>query len=317
MRVFVTGATGFVGQAAVRALLQRGHEVLALTRNAGAARALLPGAGFMQGGLAEPEALLTELQGFAPEALLHLAWEGLPDYSEEMSQRNVELGLAAYGLAQRAGVSRMVTSGSCWEYASRSGMVAEDAPLRHDQPFPAAKNRLRDQGHAQTRSMARGSEMEFTWLRLFFVYGPGQRPASLVPSLLAAALRGEAPALRNPANRNDFIHVDDVALAFALALENGLRGEVYNVGSGSPTGVAELARMVYAALGREELLAPCAGLVPCAATDAQTAGAPTEDFWADMSRFAADAGFAPRIPLREGIADMIRRASARTEGEDR
>ena len=132
-----------------------------------------------------------------------------------------------------------------------------------------------------------------------------------MPSLLAAALRGEAPALRNPANRNDFIHVDDVALAFALALENGLPGEVYNVGSGSPTGVAELARMVYAALGREELLAPYTEMA------AQTAGAPTEDFWADMSRFAADAGFAPRIPLREGIADMIRRASARTEGEDR
>lgn len=310
MRVFVTGATGFVGQAAVRALLQRGHEVLGLTRNAGAARALLPGAGFVQGSLDEPDALLPELRTFAPEALLHLAWEGLPDYSEEMSQRNVALGLAAYGLAQQAGVSRMVTSGSCWEYASRSGMLAEDAPLRHDQPFPAAKNRLREQGHAQTRMVARDAEVEFTWLRLFFVYGPGQRPASLVPSLLAAALRGEAPALRNPANRNDFIHVDDVALAFALALEKHPQGEVYNVGSGSPTGVAELARMVYAALGREELLAPCAGL-------AASAGSPTEDFWADMSRFAADAGFAPRIPLREGIADMIRRAQARTEGEGR
>lgn len=304
MRVFVTGAAGFVGQAAVRVLLERGHEVLGLARDAGAARALLPGAVLVQGSLEEPQALLPAVARFAPETLLHLAWEGLPDYSEETSQRNVGLGLAACALARQAGVAHVISSGSCWEYAARTGMLAEDAPLRLDQPFPAAKNRL----HAEARALAAAQGVDFTWLRLFFVYGPGQRPGSLLPSLIAAALRGEAPALRCPANRNDFIHVDDVALAFALALEKRPRDAAYNVGSGSPARVADVARIVYAHLGREHLLA---GL------DDPAAGAPAEDFWADMTRLADAVGFAPRVGLREGITRMIRRARTRTEGEGR
>lgn len=81
MRIFVTGATGFVGRAAALTLARRGHEVLALTRDAAAARAFLPGVALLQGSLAGADALLPELARFAPEALLHLAWEGLPDYS--------------------------------------------------------------------------------------------------------------------------------------------------------------------------------------------------------------------------------------------
>ncbi len=304
MRIFVTGATGFVGQAAVRVLLERGHQVLCLTRDAKAAQALLPGANLVQGGLDEPQALLPALARFAPEALLHLAWEGLPDYCEETSRRNVALGLAAYGLARQAGVAHMVTAGSCWEYASRSGMLAEDAPLRHDQPFPAAKNRL----HAEGRIQAEAQGVEFTWMRLFFVYGPGQRPDSLLPSLIAAALRGEPPALRCPANRNDFLHVDDAALAFALALEKRPQGAAFNAGSGGPARVADVARIVYAHLGREHLLADL---------DHSPAGAPAEDFWADMTRLAGAVGFAPRVGMRQGIAGMIRRAQARTQGEGR
>jgi nucleoside-diphosphate-sugar epimerase len=300
MRVFLTGATGFVGRAATLELTRRGHEVLALTRSPEAAAALLPGVQLLGGALAEPEALLAPVSRFAPEALLHLAWEGLPDYSQAVSERNVDLGLAAFALGQQAGARHLVATGSCWEYAARQGMLAEDAPLKWDQPFPAAKNRLREQGHAQTRMNDRDGETAFTWLRLFFVYGPGQRPASLLPSLVAQARGGLAPSLRNPANRNDFIHVDDVALACALALEKRPAGGVYNVGSGAPARVADVARMVYTALGREELLADL---------EAQArAQAPTEDFWADTTRLAADTGFAPRISLREGVEDMLRRA---------
>lgn len=309
MRVFVTGATGFVGLPATRLLLARGHEVLALVRDPGAAQAALPGAAFLAGDLpcdpADAEPLRGPLSSFAPEALLHLAWQGLPDYSEAVSSRNVELGLAAMELALAAGARRIVASGSCWEYASRRGMLAEDAPLKYDQPFPAAKNRL----HALGAELAARRGARLAWLRLFFVYGPGQRPASLIPTLISQARAGQAPSLRSPANRNDFIHVDDVALAFALALERELPAEggggAYNVGSGLPVGVADVARMVYAALGREELLA---GL------EAQAAAcAPTEDFWADTARMAAATGFAPRVDLAGGIAGMARFASARPE----
>ena len=304
MRIFLTGATGFVGRATTLLLARRGHEILALTRDAQGARGLLPGVPLLPGSLAEADVLLPELARFAPQALLHLAWEGLPDYSEAVSQCNVTLGLAAFRLAQAAGARHLLTAGSCWEYAARQGKLAEDAPLKTDAPFPAAKNCLHAQGRAQTQWLAGDIETAFTWMRLFFVYGPGQRPASLVPMLTAQALRGQAPGLRFPANANDFIHVDDVALALALALEQQPTGGVYNVGTGAAVRVADVARMVYTILGRESLLDGLA---------AQAAAAPTEYFWADTDRLTADTDFAPRIDLVAGIADMLCHSGAQPE----
>lgn len=297
MRICVTGGTGFVGRAVVRTLAGRGHSVLVPGRDPGKAAGLPTGAAFVLADLGEPATLERALGDFGPEALVHLAWEGLPDYGEAICRRNVALGLDVFELARRAGVRHVVACGSCWEYAARRGCLTEDAPLGHESAFPAAKNRLHREGRERL------ADVPLTWLRLFYAYGEGQRPGSLIPSLLERARAGLTPEVRCPGNRNDFIHVDDAALALALVLETRPAGEVYNLGTGLPTAVAEIVRLVYAELGREDLLAP----------PAPGAGA-TEDFWADMGRLRADTGFVPRIDPAAGVASLLGPAASREGG---
>ncbi|MBN2141062.1 MAG: NAD(P)-dependent oxidoreductase [Desulfovibrionaceae bacterium] len=288
MRVFVTGGSGFIGAAAVRLLAGRGHEALALTRSLDRARQRLGDAAqLVQGDLGDMDSTARAMRGFRPEALLHLAWDGLPDYSPAASARNLTLGLGVFDLAADAGCRSIVSAGTCWEYASRRGCLAEGDALLGASPFPAAKNALRFMGEAAARHRGLG----FCWLRLFFVYGPGQRRTSLVPLVMDAVRRGRRPELKSPGNRNDFIYVQDAALALVLALEKAPAGPVYNVGSGRAESVAEVARMACRAMG-----ADC-DWEPWPEAEA------SEDFWADTALARRDLGFVPAFDLARGLAE--------------
>lgn len=311
MKVCVTGGAGFVGRAVVRALVARGHAVVALVRNPDAARAVLPAdVTLVHGGLADTDLLKDLFRDHRPDALAHLAWEGLPDYSEAMSQKNLAQSAVLYELAAAGGVTTLLTTGSCWEYEARHGVLTEDAPLGTAKAFPAAKSALRKAG----LDLARERGLAFYWLRLFYVYGPGQHGHSLLPTIISAALAGQEPLLRSPGNKNDFIHVDDVALACALTLEKKPgpgtdKTGTYNVGGGAVARVADAASLVYEALGAplpDGLAAFLAG------TDHP---APAEDFCADMTRTFADTGFRASIGLPEGVAGMLRQARAQREGK--
>ena len=100
--------------------------------------------------------------------------------------------------------------------------------------------------------------MEANALRLFNVYGPGQalsNPYTGVLAIFAASLlNGNAPQVfEDGAQRRDFVHVDDVARAFILALECPAHGQVFNIGSGSSVDVKTVAERMAAAMGRPDI----------------------------------------------------------------
>lgn len=281
MRIFVTGGTGIVGSAVVPTLRARGHDVLVLTRRP------LDGQveGYCQGDLSDADALAEVLRRFAPDAALHLGWEGLPNYSLEQSLRNLDYSINFFRYAADAGCKTLMSTGSCWEYAARTGQLIEDAPLAGAEPFHAAKNALRFIGEA----VAATNGARFFWMRLFYVYGPGQRPQSLVPQLIKSIRQGKTPELRSPHNRHDFVYVQDVARALADVLEQRPPATVYNVGSGHPTAVADVITAVHRLVGA----------TPTGPT--AVSGPPSQDFWADITRLERDTGWRPMFDLDAGL----------------
>jgi dTDP-L-rhamnose 4-epimerase len=111
----------------------------------------------------------------------------------------------------------------------------------------------------QTLIMTRAYGMEGTCLRLFNVYGPGQALSNPYTGVLAIfssrLLNGQRPLIfEDGEQRRDFVHVGDVARAFAEALTSpNADGEVFNIGSGHDRSVKEVARSIAHALGRDEL----------------------------------------------------------------
>ena len=111
----------------------------------------------------------------------------------------------------------------------------------------------------QTLIMTQAYGMEGTCLRLFNVYGPGQALSNPYTGVLAIfssrLLNGQRPLVfEDGEQRRDFVHVEDVARAFADALVHpGAAGEVFNIGSGLDRSVTEVARSIARALQRTEL----------------------------------------------------------------
>lgn len=164
-----------------------------------------------------------------------------------------------------------------------------------------------------TLTLAPAYGMAGVALRLWNVYGPGQalsNPYTGVLAIFASRLHnGEPPLIfEDGLQRRDFVHVDDVAHAFALALDHpAAPGGVFNVGSGEDRTVAEVARCLSVAMGKP-------GIAPQVTGKARTGD--IRHCIADISKIRDELGYRPRRDFQEGLAELADWV-ARQQAQDR
>jgi dTDP-6-deoxy-L-talose 4-dehydrogenase (NAD+) len=219
MKVAVTGATGFVGRHVVAELERRGVPTTPVSRKTMDLRFPPPDAFQVMG---------------EPDVLIHLAWGGLPHYD---SPTHVEEELPAqYRFLKSlldAGLKNLVIAGTCYEYGMQSGSLHEELEARPIIPYAVAKHRLR-------LELERLS-VNLTWARVFFLFGEGQFPTSLLPQLKRAVERGDRTFnMSGGAQLRDYLPIEQAAeYLVSLALKQEDIG-VVNVCSGKPISVRAL-----------------------------------------------------------------------------
>ncbi|MCC7275510.1 MAG: NAD-dependent epimerase/dehydratase family protein [Alphaproteobacteria bacterium] len=261
----VTGATGFVGTAVVRELLEHGYRVIALVR-AGSDRRNLEGlkVEIREGRLEDADSLARALDGAA--ALFHVAADyrlWVPDPAP-MFRANVEGTMALMAAALRAGVGRIVHTSS----VAALGHRPDDAPADETTPVAYA-----DMIGAYKQTKFRSEEAVLAMVarqRLpAVVVNPsvpvGPRDIKPTPSgrMVLDAARGRIPAYVDTGL--NLVHVADVATGHRLAFEHGRIGERY-VLSGENLALADVLRTIAGIAGRRppRLRLPIGPLVPVA-----------------------------------------------------
>ncbi len=297
MKVFVTGGTGFIGQYVVRRLYKKGHKLLILLIQPKSQKLNFPKiVEFVEGDLANIESWKSNVKNFQPDAAIHLAWEGIPDYGVKTSIKNLKYGLNLFEELAGLGCKKIICTGSCWEYGQNQGEISEDLPAKSSDAFTAAKNAL----HCLGREIAKENNMHFIWTRLFYVYGPGQRENSLIPHIIKCVKEGKKPKIKTPSARNDFIYVEDVAKAIVAILENCNQSTVYNIGSGYSTSIQDIIKIIYSELHHQYKLKD---------NIFNTKNVYFDNFWADISKIKKEIGCVPKITIEEGVQNIIKNDS--------
>jgi UDP-glucose 4-epimerase len=295
MKVFLTGATGFLGAQIARELGERGHVCLALARNAQGAERLAhiaPKAEICYGDMFAMDSYRPALADFAPEALIHCGWRGvLGAQRNDLAQLDNLAASAALAQAAIAHGARVIIGvGSQAEYGPRSGPFSEDDPATPETLYGVAK--LATAGAFM--SLGRLHEARAVWGRVFSLYGPGHDGPWLVPSLIRAFASGEALPLTKCEQMWEFTHVRDAARGFVALLETPKASGVFNVASGAPT------RLRDAVLMLRDLVAPD--------VEPQFGAAPYRPdqvmrLEARIERIRAVTDWAPEIGLADGFAE--------------
>jgi len=250
-RVLLTGGTGFVGQAVLRALGAKGVEVTCVVR---------PGSVEHLNGryqVVETPGLFAENTDWWVETLagidmcIHLAWYAEPG-KYLTSARNLDCLSGTLAMAQgaaKAGLRRFVGVGTCFEYDLAHGHLTTDTPLDPLTPYAAAKA----SAFLTLNQFLPLHGVEFLWARLFYLYGVGEDPRRLVPYLHQQMQKGEVADLTSGTQIRDFMDVDEAAELLVRDAFSDRTG-ASNIASGQGISVRQLAEQIADGYGRRDLL---------------------------------------------------------------
>jgi UDP-glucose 4-epimerase len=300
VKALVTGGAGFIGSNLVRALLGRGDDVRVLdnfsTGNRSNLAELVGEVELVEGELRSYERVHNAVRGV--ELVFHLGALGSVPRSVQdpltSGAVNVEGTLNVLLAARDEGVRRVVYASSSSIYGNQT-----ELPLRElmapdpISPYGVAKLAAERYCVSFTRVY---SSFETVVLRYFNVFGPRQDPrsqyAAVVPLFVTAIAAGEPVTIFDDGEQSrDFTYVDNVVAANLLAADAaGASGRIFNVSSGAPATVNELAGTIGRLLGKpveRRYLPPRPGDL--------------RNSWADVGEAREALGFVPTVSLEDGL----------------
>ena len=276
MKTLLTGASGFIGKALLRQNLS--GDIHVVSRNS----FLFPAGITAHFGDLGNQEFLEYLGAQAFDRVIHLAWEGLPNLSEEYNFRNLSTSKRFLEVLSSSGVKDFHIAGSCLEYGEITGSVNEKMTGKNLSNFALNKISLLE--------FLSDLGVGYKWYRIFYAYGPHQHKNSLLSSAFSTAKKRVPFALNNPSLLRDFIFVADVAKAISLLVEKPDVNGIFNIGSGEGILAIDLVNALYVQMGLE-------------IQDRVIEKGPS--LTADLRKIHETCGWLPEISIEEGVKSFL------------
>ncbi len=320
MRVFVTGATGFIGGEVARQLRARGDEVLCLVRTPEKAAKLTElGCELVPGDLSDAEALRQGMEGC--ESLVHAAamYEvGIPAKQHPaMYEANVTGSEVVLRAAQEAKVGKIVYVSTVGTFGNTHGKVVDESYQHPGKEFTSYYEETKLEGQRVAERMMAEEGLPCVIVQPGGVYGPGDE--SQVADLLVEFFAGRLFLLPFPDLGICLTHVEDIAAGILLALDKGKAGETYVI-SGPATTMREAIETIASVSGRKapKRAMPTGvmkALTPIGPLVGKMIGQPPNlrelissadgvTFWASYEKAGRELGYAPR-GMEEGMRQTL------------
>ena len=298
MRIFLTGASGFVGASVLRNLLGSGkHDLAILTHrpeNAWRIKDLLPEVRQIKADFCNLKPIEVLLQEFQPQAFVHLAWQGVAgsERNNPAQWRNLPPTLELVEMASRVGAKHWIGLGSQAEYGPCQNKVDEAVLTKPTTLYGMTKL----SSCLLSEKLCQELGLRHAWLRLFSAYGPTDNPDWLIPYLIKTLLAKQKPSLTAAEQLWDYIYVEDVASAITAILENHAATGIYNLGSGSAQSLRTVIEKIRDFIDPQLTL----GFGEVAYRPDQVM-----HLEADISRLTAITGWSPMMDINTGLKQTI------------
>lgn len=276
VRTLVTGASGFIGQSLLSQHLTGEVHVLSRSKLRAGNLNHIQHVGDLQ-----DRAVIKRLSDLKFDRVIHLAWQGLPELTEENNKLNLLLSKNFVKAMIDSGVAEVNLVGSCLEYGDLDTEVDESSIGTNIGEFGEAKLDLLDFISAE--------RIDFRWFRVFYAYGPNQHRQSLLSAAYESLLKGVPFNIRDPKLARDFIYVDDVSRAIRMLLNSPLSYGVFNVGSGNSTGVGELVGTLQTQMNLPSMNIKEYEL----------------SLRANYEKIASTCGWRPQVDIEQGVSEFI------------
>jgi len=243
MKIAVTGGNGFIGSYVCEEFTRSGHEVVSLSKNAMAPSYNANPLHQLKCDILDIDSLQGATKGF--DCIVHLA--ALRSLKESMfnpfeyNRVNINGTVNVLEAARINGIKKVVFASSSAVYGNNNTLrQKEGSHLRPSSPYGLSK--LAAEHYCSIYSENFG--IETVSLRMFNVYGPGQKPdGGVIAAFIDAIERGKKPIIYGSGDQvRDFIYIKDIAGAFLFAMQNSKKcnGTAINIASGKKCTVMEV-----------------------------------------------------------------------------
>ena len=238
-KILVTGATGFLGNHVINSLLSYDCEVIATSiesHNDASRYSWYNKVDYVSTDLSTQD--VDFYKSFSrPHSLIHLAWQGLPNYDNRF---HLDINLkSSYSFLKNmiaCGLKNVVVSGTCFEYGMQSGCLNEGMATNPSNFYAIAKDEL----NKSIANLKNEYDFKFTWTRLFYLYGDGQSPNSLLGQLKKSIRNKDTEFNMSAGDQiRDFIDVKEVADILARLTIKDQDFGIVNCCSGKPITVLQ------------------------------------------------------------------------------
>jgi nucleoside-diphosphate-sugar epimerase len=247
MRILITGGTGFIGSSLIKKLANSKHQILALTRQK---KEKYKNIFFYKCDLNKKQSYKKKIENFKPECLVHLAWEGIPNFSKYNCHKNIKNSKTLIKvILKNKSCKKIIVSGSCFEILKNKGKSDEQSKISNNNFFSKSKNDFR----IWLKNLNKKYIFDYIWLRIFYVYGPGQRSNSLIPYVINSIKNNKQPYISNYSNVIDFIYIADLIKIFKFFINKKSINGIFNVGSGKPVKVYNICKLIEYKINKKNI----------------------------------------------------------------
>lgn len=292
----MTGATSFLGRNVLIELLKEGHRVYAMVRKTSPAVIQLPkdkNVTYIYGALDELDKICNEVTN--ADVFIHFAWDGsgyVGRTNYKIQSQNIAYSMNALEISKKLGCKEFLFAGSQAEYGIIHNIITEDTLCHPISEYGKAKLEFA----RQAKIYCSQKEIRFIHLRIFSVYGFGDRESTLVNTCVKRFNCGEIVQLGACTQKWNYLHITDFVNVIKLILRHDGMDGIYNIASMDTRILKEFVQEIYE-------LSNQSGSYKLDKIAANPEGSP--ELEPDITKIKNLLGWEPVIPFSKGVVQIM------------